>query len=105
MSDEIVGVCVPTCTLFADDLCGTEELRCATAAEAGGSYVGYCEIFGSLGDGGECTLSSQCARGLSCELLSQRCRYSCDREHPCPDELRCVPLQVGVEGALRLCVP
>jgi hypothetical protein len=98
LSDETVGVCVPTCTVFADEQCARDELRCATAPEAGGAYFGYCEIFGNLVEDEACTLSSQCGRGLSCELESRRCRYSCDQAHPCPDERRCVPLEVGVPG-------
>lgn len=105
LSEEMMGVCVPRCALFEDEACGAEELRCAAAAQAGGGYFGYCEIFGSLGEGEACTLSSQCGRGLSCELASQKCRYSCDEAHACPGDLRCVPLQIGVPGALRLCVP
>lgn len=100
-----VGVCVAECTLFEDAACGAEELRCAAAAEASGSFFAYCEIFGGLGDGEPCTLSSQCRRGLSCELDSQSCRHSCDEAHPCPAGLRCLPLELGRADSLRLCVP
>jgi hypothetical protein len=96
---------VAECRLFDDAGCGADELRCAAAAEAGGSFFAYCEIFGGLGDGEPCTLSSQCRSGLSCELASQSCRYSCDQRHPCPDALRCVALELGNPDAFRLCVP
>lgn len=98
------GVCVQTCTVFAD-VCGDDGLRCAAAMDVEGDYFGYCEIIGSLGDGEPCTLTSQCQDGMLCELEGQVCRPSCDADHPCPDALRCVPFRVGVPGSLRLCVP
>lgn len=100
-----LGLCVSECPLFQDSACGADELRCAAAVEASGSYFAYCEIFGGLGNGEACTLSSQCQAGLSCEFDSQTCRYSCDEAHPCPDELRCVPLELGNPDSMRLCVP
>jgi hypothetical protein len=100
-----LGLCVQECPLFEDEACGADELRCVAAAEASGSYFAYCEIFGSLGEGEACTLSSQCQAGLSCELASQSCRHSCDEAHPCPDSLRCVPLELGNADSFRLCVP
>jgi hypothetical protein len=105
LGDGPLGVCVEECPLFDDAACGSDELRCAAAAEAGGAFFAYCEIYGGLDDGAPCTLSSQCRSGLSCELDSQSCRYSCDDEHRCPDELRCVPLELGKPDAFRLCVP
>jgi hypothetical protein len=105
LSDERLGLCREPCPVFDDAACGSEELRCAAAAGTDGARFGYCEIFGQKGDGEPCTLTSQCERGSSCELDSQSCRRSCDDEHACPEELRCLPLELGDPDSLRLCVP
>lgn len=104
LADVPLGVCVDTCTTFADECMG-EGLRCAAASEANGDHFGYCEIFGSTDEGEECFVTSQCGDGMSCELASRSCRYSCDQDHPCPDELRCIPLALGAEDSQKLCVP
>lgn len=105
LSDEVVGLCVTECRVFQDEDCGARELRCVAAPEAGGGHFGYCEIFGNAGEGETCTLSSQCATGLSCEYASLECRQSCDVDHPCPDDRRCVTLELGEPNGLKLCVP
>lgn len=102
-----LGVCTQRCEVFSND-CGSPGIRCAAGADTSGTHAGYCARYGSGGESAVCMSDADCAAEFVCEgptfESAGACRWLCDAAHPCPRDLRCVPLGLGDPRSPRICV-
>jgi len=101
-----LAVCTDRCDPMADLGCPTGQ-TCSIAAAVSGYYP-YCRAISvaPLAAGAACGLTSECAAGLTCELLDfmRRCVDVCP--FSCPSGSECGVLRDYADGgSFRFCVP